>query len=284
LSECDPTLTEQAYSSEITSGADGELDVTEAGKIEKRFVNDVRTQLMLLRSEGNWTSVSLVSWLDRNISHTDITQIQTSVFINKVITGLIESRGVSVDQLASDRYRLCRAITSLIGRHRQNMKNHGYEAMLFGPGAVHLKTSPSIAHIITPERYAPYWYYEGGYQFNKHAVKEIGQLKDEGEEFECARFIDNMPEVARWIRNLERRPDDSFWLPTSTDRFYPDFVAKLADGRFLIIESKSELLWSTDDSKEKRFIGDLWAERSNGTCVFVMPKGPDWVAIRHTIS
>jgi len=30
------------------------------------------------------------------------------------------------------------------------------------------------------------------------------------------------------------------------------------------------------DSKEKRAIGDLWADRSVGQCVFVMPKGPDW--------
>lgn len=280
LSECDPTLTEQAYSSEITSGADGELDVTEAGKIEKRFVNDVRTQLMLLRTEGNWTSVGLVSWLDRNISHPDITQVQSTVFINRVIMELIQSRRVSVDQLASDRYRLCRAITALIGQHRQDMRNRGYEAMLFGPGAVQLKTSPDITHVIDPERYAPYWYYDGGYQFKKHAVKEIGQLQDEGEEFECARFIDSMPQVKRWIRNLERQPYDSFWLPTSTDRFYPDFVAELEDGRFLVIEYKSELLWSTDDSKEKRFVGDFWSAISNGTCFFVMPKGPDWGAIQ----
>jgi type III restriction enzyme len=284
LSECDPTLNEQAYSSEVTSGADGELDVTEAGKIEKRFVNDVRTQLMLLRTEGNWTSVGLVSWLDRNISHPDVTQVQTTVFINKVITALIESRGVSVDQLTSDRYRLCRALTALIGRHRQEMRNRGYEAMLLGPGAVQLRTSPEVAHVIDPEHYAPYWYYEGGYQFNKHAVKEIGQLNAEGEEFECARFIDNMLEVKRWVRNLERRPDDSFWLPTSTDRFYPDFVAELEDGRFLVVEYKSELLWSTDDSKEKRFVGDFWAAKSDGGCCYVMPNGPDWPAIEDAIS
>lgn len=283
LSECDPVLSEQAYSSEITSGADGELDVTEAGKIEKRFVNDVRTQLMLLRTEGNWTSVGLVSWLDRNISHPDITQVQTSVFINRVVTALIDSRGVSVDQLASDRYRLCRAVTALINRHRQDMRNRGYEAMLFGPAAVQLRTSPDVAHVIDPENYAPYWYYEGGYKFKNHAVKEIGQLHPEGEEFECARFIDSMPEVKRWIRNLERRPDDSFWLPTSTDRFYPDFVAELEDGRFFVIEYKSELLWSTDDSKEKRFVGDVWAAKSGGSCAFVMPKGPKWEDIGSTI-
>lgn len=35
------------------------------------------------------------------------------------------------------------------------------------------------------------------------------------------------PDVKRQIRNLERRQDDSFWLQTSSDKFYPDFVAEL---------------------------------------------------------
>jgi hypothetical protein len=28
-------------------------------------------------------------------------------------------------------------------------------------------------------------------------------------------------------------------------------------------------LWSNDDSKEKRNPGELWAERSNGRCLFI---------------
>lgn len=36
---------------------------------------------------------------------------------------------------------------------------------------------------------------------------------------------------------------------------------------------------SNDDSKEKRGVGDFWADRSDGRCLFVMPKGKDWQAI-----
>jgi type III restriction enzyme len=85
--------------------------------------------------------------------------------------------------------------------------------------------------------------------------------------------------VRYWVRNLERKPNASFWLQTSTDRFYPDFVAKLEDGRILVVEYKGEDRWSNDDSKEKRALGELWAERSGGRCLFVMPKGNDWGAI-----
>jgi type III restriction enzyme len=92
-----------------------------------------------------------------------------------------------------------------------------------------------------------------------------------------------MHDVEVWVRNLERRVDSSFWLQTSTDRFYPDFVALLNDGRILVVEFKGEHLWSNDDSKEKRAVGELWAERSNGKCIFVMPKGKDWSAIEEVI-
>jgi len=31
----------------------------------------------------------------------------------------------------------------------------------------------------------------------------------------------------------------SFWLQTSTDKFYPDFVCKLKDGRVVVVEYKA---------------------------------------------
>jgi len=55
-----------------------------------------------------------------------------------------------------------------------------------------------------------------------------------------------------WIRNVARHTR-SFWLPTTTDKFYPDFVAQLADGRLLVVEYKGALLAGAgvDDTNEK---------------------------------
>ncbi len=55
----------------------------------------------------------------------------------------------------------------------------------------------------------------------------------------------------------KRRPAHAFWLQTATDRFYPDFVALLKDGRYLVVEFKGEHLWSNADSMEKRDVGGL---------------------------
>jgi len=51
-------------------------------------------------------------------------------------------------------------------------------------------------------------------------------------------IIDTLPEVEFWVRNPERRPLQAFWLQTPADKFYPDFVAKLRDGRCLVVEYK----------------------------------------------
>jgi type III restriction enzyme len=82
---------------------------------------------------------------------------------------------------------------------------------------------------------------------------------------------------------LAGKPGHAFWLQTSTDRFYPDFVCQLNDGRYLVIEYKNEKDWSNDDSKEKRDLGELWEARSGGKCLFIMPKGKDFAAIRAKI-
>ncbi len=89
------------------------------------------------------------------------------------------------------------------------------------------------------------------------------------EEAQCAVFIDSLQEVEFWVRNLER-DQCAFWLQTSTDKFYPDFVAKLQDGRFLAVEYKGSHLETSEDTKEKDAIGQLWAVRSKGQCLFLL--------------
>ena len=72
------------------------------------------------------------------------------------------------------------------------------------------------------------------------------------------------------MRNLERQDQAALWLPTASDKFYPDFVAKLKDGRILVIEYKGEAYVTNDDSKEKKALGKLYAEKSGGKALFLM--------------
>lgn len=99
------------------------------------------------------------------------------------------------------------------------------------------------------------------------------------EEFKCAQFIDGLPEVKFWLRNLVRKTS-SFRLQTSKDWFYPDFICQLNDGRVLAVEYKGADRYDTADSEEKRAIGAVWESRSNGRCLFVMPTAGDFAAIQ----
>jgi len=47
-------------------------------------------------------------------------------------------------------------------------------------------------------------------------------------------------------------------MPTPTGKFYPDFVAELNDGRYLVIEYKGRDRKGNLDSIEKRTIGEVW--------------------------
>ncbi len=101
-----------------------------------------------------------------------------------------------------------------------------------------------------------------------HDLREKTPFGEVAEEFRCAQAIDWHGKVKQWVRNIEKQPKFSFWLPTATDYFYPDFVAELTEGRVLAVEYMGEPYKTNDDSREKIQVGQ-WEQSSDGRCVFV---------------
>ena len=83
--------------------------------------------------------------------------------------------------------------------------------------------------------------------------------------------VDSLSEVEFWIRNVSQHVN-SFWLPLASGRFYPDFVAKLNDGRFFVVEYKGALLAGSgvDDTNEKRAVGEKRERASGGKGLFAV--------------
>jgi len=77
------------------------------------------------------------------------------------------------------------------------------------------------------------------------------------------------------ILSEKSRKPTSFSLQTGTDRFYPDFLCRMDDGRILVVEYKNSRDWDLPDNTEKRQLGELWERRSNGKGLFIMPRGKD---------
>ena len=199
----------------------------------------------------------------------DITQPVLLEFCRKLVAYLTERRGLALNDLLRFKYQLAKAAQQKIAAYRRQAYASGYQHFLFSPTAA-VETSFADGFSFEKSPYPAAWLYEGAYQFKKHFFGGVGELGGKGEEFECARIIDTLPQVKHWIRNLAGRPQTSFWLPTATDRFYPDFVAELQDGRIFVIEYKGGHLADTADTQEKRNIGELWAAKSNGKGVFLM--------------
>jgi type III restriction enzyme len=68
------------------------------------------------------------------------------------------------------------------------------------------------------------------------------------------------------------RSRNSFRLPVASGNFYPDFVAKLKDGRIFVVEYKGALLAGSgnDDTNEKRAIGEKWQRASGDEGLFAI--------------
>lgn len=279
------------------TGKAGVVDITAAGKIEAAvvaegedgdFVGKLHQNVFALGAESDWTVEKLIAWVDRQIDHADIPAGESAEFIRKVVRGLMAKFDIEdIGQLALDRFRLREEIEARIDEHRKSERKAAFQAFLLPESQLEVTNDRAIN--FKTMVYEPSWVYEGGFQFKKHFFgPKPGELRgvtpagNVPEEFECAQFIDGLKGVQYWVRNLARR-STSFRLQTSRDWFYPDFVCQLTDGRVLAIEYKGKHIYESVDSQEKRAVGEVWASRSNGRCVFVMPTGGDLSPIERAI-
>ena len=281
LSQHHATLTEAEFPAERPQAQRARIDF-EDRDFRVEFVTQLRQQMRLLASDQGWSDVDLVYWLDQTLpERSDITPTESGAFLTQVVHKLRDERGFSLNQLVHEKYRLRAAIVAKIEAIRQQVRDEAYQPFL-DPDSSPLIVSPDCCFTYDPQRYPISRPYQGSYKFRKHYYSQVGAF-DSNEEFEYAQFLDTLPEVTFWVRN-PARGSRAFWLQTSTDKFYPDFVCQLHDGRYLVVEYKSERDWSNEDSTEKRGLGALWERRSHGSCLFVMPKGKDFAATRAKIA
>lgn len=257
----------------------GEFDIRDDGKtveidINGKTITETYYQntlsLNLEHIETNWSILELSRWLDGKMYQPDITMSVKLEFIRRIIEFLNLKKGIPLSILIMRKFLLLKAIEDKINKYRIQAYSKGYQKTLFS-GVIPVETSFDFSYKFG-QYYSVDKKYNGRIKFNKHFYSDVGAFdgkEDDGEEVKCAIAIDYLPSIKYWIRNINKHPN-SFRLPTSTDYFYPDFVALLNDGRLYVIEYKGADRISNDDSKEKDNIGKLWAEKSNGKCLFKM--------------
>ncbi|MBK6355440.1 MAG: DEAD/DEAH box helicase family protein [Betaproteobacteria bacterium] len=268
------TVTESGTAWEID--VDGDRVVYDTAESGQLHLNEVKSHA---------DEHDLVRTLDRACRQVDIGQAMLLKWLLALVHHLIGDREISLTALVRSKYLLAEAIRREIDRRRQVAIKSGFQKAL--PG---FSTAPMLADTVGEWRHAftfrPNQYparppfYAGRFRFKNHYYPVIHDLREKradgtpAEEFVCARAIDSHPAVKHWVRNVERDERFSFWLPTATDYFYPDFVAELTDGSVLVVEYKGAHLLG-DDTREKDQIGRQWAASSGGKCLFLMAVAND---------
>lgn len=258
-----------------------EVDLVDEKVTYTKIDDDVNTYLPGFakdRSEGD-----LVGWLDQKIRDPGVKQPVLREWLRRAISGLSEDRGFSLPQLLNGQFVLRRKLGEQLQLAKAEALKDGFQQTLFGDAAEVVVSEEPDAMFTYPADmtlYPAHSYYQGGtYRFRKHYYPFVGDLQWKsaggkvGEEFLCAQAIDQLDEVEFWVRNLVDR--SQFWMPTAKQRTYPDFVARLKDGRLLVVEYKGGDRYSSDTEKEKRMVGELWAAKSKGMGIYLMAQIKD---------
>ena len=265
-----PSLSETEFNLS-EDGQQFEIDITAEGRLTERFAGQTN-QLNLSLTDLGWDELRLSRFLDSRLRQPDIGQTVLLEFCRRVVNYLVTTRHIPVTALVRGRYILIKKLLDKLKAYRNKAYNLGYQQTFFAPTAK-VEASFNYDFAFRKDTYTDRKPYVGSWKFNKHFFPLIAEMESSGEEFECAKAIDALPQVKHWVRNPAQQ-ECSFWLPTSSDKFYPDFVAELTDGRILVVEYKGAL-HDKDDVAEKTNIGQLWEANSGEKCLFLMAFAQD---------
>ena len=238
-------------------------------RVSYKFAHE-RKQLQLDIDVEGWTQEALVLWLDGQVRQSDISQSELFKWLSKLTTYFINIRKLHINALMRCKFILARKIRDKIDHIRRQEHDKVYQESLFGPSAK-VEISFDCGFTFQDGIYQEQKYYRGHWKPNRHFLDHVPAFDGVagGEEEQCAKEIDRLPELKYWLRNVARDPA-SFWLPTATGRFYPDFVARMEDERLLVAEYKGAHIAEGSETTEKRAIGELWQRKSNGRGIFVV--------------
>jgi len=278
LAEVDASLDESAFPHQLEELQRKRLGMSGTGKLKLDSLERLQVQMGLVGVRESASEGDLMWWLEQRLIRADIDPDEIAAWLSAALRHLLDARGFAMEELAYRKGRLLDVLAERIDVARAAGHRQRFISMLQQEDR--LSADERLQCIYSSGRYAWDWQYNGYVSLPKHFFPQIGNLKSQGEEFECANFIANeLQGVKDWIRNVERKPG-AFSLPTSRHRFYPDFLVRMESGHLLVIEYKGAHLYDDKNQAEKRRIGELWARRAGERFRFVMPKQRDWASIQ----
>ncbi|MCE9590081.1 MAG: DEAD/DEAH box helicase family protein [Planctomycetes bacterium] len=286
LNACESALTGAEMSVELNVGDRVTLGVTDRGAVRIGGVEEVIVRQLSFVAEGDdWSKAELVRWLDSELHHggafAGLAKAQSQAWLSRVVDSLLTDRKADLRILVRKRHELANAVLRRISAHGRLQVRATAKLLIDGQSPRQLETSMDLPLVLAEQDYCPYRQYRGAFGFAKHAFTLIGEMGDE--ESQCAKRIDDHPNVKRWVRNLTHESAGGFSLPLSPGRFFPDFIAELQDGRIVIIEYKNAKLAQATEEQHKKMVGELWEARSGGRCRFAWVVERNWPALESAL-
>ena len=235
-------------------------------KLKSRMLFDDSANLFT--GQTNWTQTELISWLAGKISNDFITPEDFAEFTRRALNMLINEKNFTLAELVRMRFSIKKLIEEKIESCIDKTCKQNFQTVLFKDDSPKVYVGKNIALTFNQNYYPAKNFYSGAVEFNKHFYLQIGDMNVE--EIFCAQCIDANKNIETWIRNIEKEEKYSFWLPTHKGKFYPDFVVKLKNGTYAAIEYKGGWISDTSDTQEKKSVGEVWANKSNGFCKFLL--------------
>lgn len=213
-----------------------------------------------------------IRWLERECRVQDVSPGEMQTWLAGVVADFL-NRGINIRTLIDWQHALAARLRRKISDIRDMERRKAYQTTLFDTEHEADQSPPIVrfdesVYVDVPTRPT------GALRLNRHLLgHDRAPLTDgniSGEEFQCALALDSIEGVEVWVRNVARHRD-SFWLPRANGhRFYPDFVAKLHDGRLFAVEYKGAHIVGAPEAKEKDLVGRLWARRTGNVFLTVV--------------
>ncbi len=287
LDRCNAAIGEAELSVELNVGDRVSVGVSDRGGVRIGGVEEVMVRQLSFVPEGDdWSKTELVRWLDAELHHggafAGLPKAQSQAWLLRVVDSLLTDRGADLPILVRKRHQLADVVIGRISAHGRQQVRRAADRLIDARSPRRLETSMDIPHVLEEQNYCPYRQYRGMFSFARHAFTLIGDMGDE--ESQCAKRIDDYPNVKRWVRNLTHESAGGFSLPLSPGRFFPDFIVELLDGPIVIVEYKGGHLAQKLEELHKEVVGNLWEARSGGRCVFVRVVDRDWPKLEDALA
>lgn len=216
----------------------------------------IQGKLVIVLYPEDFSIEEVSSWLKRNVRHSLISSTEMGKYIDLALKDLATAH--TVEELSLNRFRLKERIQEeiaiIIGEYGKKTFDDLIKKLEIDTKSAFYSPDKSIRiSRLSPEH------------FQKHLFERAGYMN--GEETEFAMRLDVLDNIEWWFRSREK--EDYYLQGWRPNKFYPDFIIKTKDGKYILAEYKGEDRLSNDDTGYKDILGKLWESLSGNKFLLV---------------